>query len=69
MKTDEITTKIVGLLLIGLAVYFFKIGLEYDDSESYYLMNIKLIGVSLLLLIGGIALLVTQNSISQIFGI
>lgn len=62
-------TKISGVLLIVLGVYIFRIGLKYDDSDSGHLMNVKLIGSSVLLVIGGIALIFTSKTMCEIIGI
>lgn len=34
--------KLIGVILILFGAYILKIGLRYDDSDSYYLMNVKL---------------------------
>lgn len=49
--------KFLGVILILIGAYILKIGFRYNDSDSYYLMNVKLIGSSILLFIGGIALI------------
>lgn len=62
-------TKIGGILLLVLGIYIFKIGLKYDDSNSGHLMNVKLIGSAVLLVIGGIALALTNKTMCEIFGV
>ena len=54
-------TKSIAILLIFGGIYFFKLGTEYDDSDTYYLMNIKFFGVSILMLILGFGLLFTSK--------
>jgi len=39
--------KLISVILILFGVYIFKIRLRYDDSDSYFLMNVKLIGSSI----------------------
>ena len=62
-------TKISGVLLIFIGIYLLKIGLKYEDGDSGHLMNIKLIGIAVLLFIGGVALCFTSKSLCEIFGI
>ena len=60
LKNIEMITKICGILLITFGGYLFKLGLEYDDTDCYHMMNIRLIGAAFLLVIGGLALLFTD---------
>lgn len=62
-------TKVSGILLLALGIYIFRIGLKYDDSDSGHLMNVKLIGSAVLLVIGGIALIFTSKTMCEIIGI
>ncbi|GEM_PF-6181721 len=62
-------TKVCGVLLIVFGVYIFRIGLKYDDSDSAHLMNVKLIGAAILLVIGGLALILTSKTMCEIIGV
>jgi len=62
-------TKLIGLILTLGCIYLFRVGIKYDDSDSGHLMNIKLIGISILLFIGGLALCFTTKTPCEIFGI
>lgn len=64
-----IITKLFGIILIIFGIYFFRTGLKYDDKLGYNLMNTKMIGVSILLFIGGVAFLFTSKSLCDILGI
>ena len=62
-----VVTKIVGIILIGIGTYLFKLGCSYDDSDTYNLMNIRLIGIAVLCIIGGIAILLSSKTFGEIF--
>lgn len=62
-------TKIGGILLIILGIYLFKLGISYEDKDSFHLINVKLIGSSILLFIGGIVLMLTSSTMCEIFGV
>lgn len=50
---------IIGLIALLLSFYFFKLGLNFKDKNEAkigYLINIRLIGAGILLLIGALAL-------------
>lgn len=62
-------TKIWGVLLIVFGIYIFKLGVKYEDSDSGHLMNVKLIGTAILLIIGGVTLCFTSKSMCEIIGV
>lgn len=64
-----IIIRLFGIILIIVGIYFFKTGLKYNDKLGYNLMNIKIVGVSILLFIGGLTLLFTSKSLCDILGI
>lgn len=64
-----VVTKIAGIILIGIGICLFKLGCSYDDSDTYNVMNIRLIGSAVLCIIGGIAILLSSRTFGEIFGI
>ena len=62
-------TKLLGLVLFITGIYLFKLGLKIDDFKGAHLMNIRLIGSALLLFVGGVALIVTEKKLCEIFGV
>ncbi len=62
-------TKIVGLLMLFLGVYLFSLGLRIDDSECYHLLNVRLIGTAILLLMLGFVFLISDKTFCEIYGV
>ena len=63
-----IVTKLFGIILIFIGIYFIKTGLKYDDKVGHNLMNIRMIGIAVLLFIGGIAIIFSSKSLCEILG-
>lgn len=62
---------ILGVVLIFISVYLFKIGIEYKDDPGpgRYLTNISIIGGSVLLFILAIGFTFSSKSMCEIFGV
>jgi hypothetical protein len=64
-----VVTKLFGVILVFIGIYFFKTGLKYDDKVGHNLMNNRMIGIAVLLFIGGSAIIFSSKSLCEIFGI
>lgn len=72
MKKIElmIMTKVAGILLIGISLWLFRMGIRFNDSgHGARLTNVRLIGGAILLFIGGITLCFTTKTLCEIFGV
>ena len=70
LTTHVIMNKILGLILLFLSYRSFVYGIKFKDTgHGAKLTNVRAIGVSLLLLIIGIAALFTDKTFCEVFNI
>ena len=62
-------TKILGILLMAFAINLFRLGLRLDDKELSYITSIRKIGAAALALMLGFAMLFSDKSLCEAFGI
>lgn len=62
--------KAIGLLFIVLSILLFRKGFSNNDSgHGGNLTNVRLVGGALLLIIGGVALILSTKTMCEIFSV
>lgn len=61
--------KLIGVLIIILGLFAFRLGIKYKDSGGTKISNVDLIGGAILLFVMGVGFLLSDKTLCEIFNV